>query len=214
MQSLIHRSLDSGNQCINSPTLAVFFPSVIANIISDLMSTGPLFRFLHFHPVEIKNLQIVFILPFFLLRYIRISSPQFWGLISIFGLGALAILMSIARIIALAVSATTTQVAVWTALECSIGIIVACCPALRVLLRRPGESVQESMGSQAEVLRARTERNEVVGFPLVDMTRIYKSVEFEIGSDRGSESGSQMRRNTLYNGRLENWQTAGGKGMI
>ena len=43
--------------------------------------------------------------------------------------------MSIARVIALALSAATTQVAVWTALECSIAIIITCFPTLRGLLR-------------------------------------------------------------------------------
>jgi hypothetical protein len=178
------------------------------------MSTLPQFRFVLSHPVAINDLQIVFILPFFLLRYLHISRRQFWGLISIFGLGALAILMSVARIIALAVSATTTQVAVWTALECSIGIIVACCPALRVLLRRAGESAPEPMDSLAFVPGPETERNEVDEFPQVDTSRIYKSVEFEIGSDRGSDFGSHMGRNALYNGRVESWETIGGKGMM
>ena len=44
---------------------------------------------------------------------------------------------TLARVVALALSATTTQVAVWTALECSIAIIVACCPALRGLFQSP-----------------------------------------------------------------------------
>jgi hypothetical protein len=53
--------------------------------------------------------------------------------------------MSIARVVALALSATTTQVAVWTALECSTAIIVACCPTLRGLFRSPESS--KSSGS-------------------------------------------------------------------
>jgi len=58
--------------------------------------------------------------------------------------------MSVARVVALAFSATTTQVAVWTALECSIAIIVACRPALRGLLRssESHESSNLSWGSR------------------------------------------------------------------
>lgn len=94
------------------------------------MSTSPL-----------NNLNyLVFILPFFLLRNLHISRRQLYGLISIFGLGGIAIIMSVARLIALAFSATTTQVAVWTALECAVGIAVACCPALRILFHRAGDT--------------------------------------------------------------------------
>ena len=58
-------------------------------------------------------------------------------------------MISVARVVALAFSATTPQVAVWTALECSIGIIVACCPVLRLLFRRPGGSeVNSSVESE------------------------------------------------------------------
>ena len=125
--------------------------------------------------------------------------------------------MSVARIIALAVSATTTQVAVWTALECSIGIIVACCPALRVLLRRPGDSARSQESNVSPHVsrgRAGTERNEVDEFPLVDTRgKIYKSVEFEIGSDRGSRMGSGMTAGNVYSGRVESWETMSGKGV-
>lgn len=44
--------------------------------------------------------------------------------------------MSVTRVIALAASTETGQVAVWTALECSTAIMVACCPVLRPLLNR------------------------------------------------------------------------------
>jgi len=123
-------SLSVANRCINSPNLAVFIPSVISNIAVDLMSTS-----------AFNNLNYpVFILPFFLLRNLHISRRQLYALISNFGLGGFAIIMYVARLIALAFSTTTTQVAVWTALECAVGIVVACCPPLRVLFRRAGDS--------------------------------------------------------------------------
>jgi hypothetical protein len=107
--------------------------------------------------------------------------------------------MSVARIIALAVSATTTQVAVWTACECSVGIIVACCPALRVLFRRPGESdFRPSSGSEIRRNRgvmssggvstsvSSRHRDE---FPLVHVGagEIVKTVDVEISSTREEE---------------------------
>ena len=40
--------------------------------------------------------------------------------------------------------ADTTHVGVWSVLEVGVGIIVACCPALRVLLRKAGDNGQLS----------------------------------------------------------------------
>lgn len=126
--------------------------------------------------------------------------------------------MSVARVVALAVSATTTQVAIWTALECCVGIMVACCPALRVLLRRPGDSELQgsSMGSHVRVTRNRnggTKTSVSVGprnasghqtdeFPLVQVggAQIFKSIEVEVSStiesdkSRQDEDGVNMRR--------------------
>ena len=79
-------------------------------------------------------------IPLFLLRKLHISQRQLWSLISIFSLGAIAVAMSIARVVALAFSASTTEVALLTSLECSIAIIVACCPTLRLIFRRSGEN--------------------------------------------------------------------------
>jgi hypothetical protein len=131
--------------------------------------------------------------------------------------------MSVARIVALAVSATTTAVAIWTALECSIGLIVACCPALRVLLRRPGdrstghhssaESVhvqQRPPGKQSRRLSKRVSGRETEGRMLVlgpHDRRIYKAVDFEIASDVASESSRQPMRggNRVSGTRVESW---------
>lgn len=124
---LMSRSLSTENLCINCAAYPVFFPSVMSNIFIDLMS--------NLSPFQKAN--SVFILPFFLIRKLQISTQQRWRLVGLFSLGGIAILCSISRLIALAVSAGTAQVAVWTALECSTAIVVACCPALRPLLRRP-----------------------------------------------------------------------------
>jgi hypothetical protein len=47
---------------------------------------------------------------------------------------------SIARTLAIAFMADIVHVGVWSVLEVGVGIIVACCPALRVLLRQAGDS--------------------------------------------------------------------------
>ena len=161
-----------------------------------------------YHP-PITSTNLVLILPFFLLRKLQISRRQLWGLVSLFGLGGIGILMSAARIVALAFSATTTQVAIWTALECSIGIIVACCPALRLLFRRPEDrspSVMFGDGSltsqnREPVSRGASELSSKpftlqekldkvsAEFRLVEASHgqyIFKSVDFEIMSERHS----------------------------
>lgn len=192
-----NRSLSTENQCLDSPSYAVFFPSVVLNIVADLMSTIFLY----------PSANLVFILPFFLLRKLQVSRRQLWGLISIFGLGGIAILMSVARIVALGFSASTAEIAIWTALECSIAIVVACCPALRLFFRRPEDrsrSVMYRRGSQhLELAKNRGESQQsskpltqpekadkVSGeFDLVEASNeqyIFKTVDFEIVSERHS----------------------------
>lgn len=58
------------------------------------------------------------------------------GVIFVFMLGFLAILSSICRVIAISISSNITTVVAWSAVECSFGVIVACVPALRVLILR------------------------------------------------------------------------------
>jgi hypothetical protein len=163
---------------------------------------------------------IVFILPFFLLRYLHISRRQFWGLVSIFSLGGIAITISIARVVVLAFSATITEVAVWTALECSVAIIVACCPALRLLFRRPPRSETDSSVEKENVHhrhgRGRNNVNpkrmdyesslyegSITDTELVAGANgrfIFKHVDFEIKSERGSKTAQTIKL------RSESWE--------
>jgi hypothetical protein len=201
--------------------------------VPQLSKLGSLFPFCYLQhrlrcaeylPIFIQ-LSLVFVLPFFLLKRLHmIPRAQLWGLISIFGLGGISIAMSVARIIALGISATTTSVAVWTALECSTGIMVACLPALRALLRRPGERSHINSTSRRESLRfpARTRecaneshesKNKTIDdgeqFPLVPVpagpNEIIKSVDFEIESERASQISRPMTRGRSVNQRLEAW---------
>jgi len=131
--------------------------------------------------------------------------------------------MSIARIIALAISATTTSVAVWTALECSTGIMVACCPALRSLFRRPEDSLVQpsSDGSLRSPARIRERaisamenrtgnKNEqdMDRYPMVEVTAgpnmIIKNVDFEIESERASQLSRPLEKR-IVNTRVEAW---------
>jgi hypothetical protein len=172
----------------------------------------------------------VFVLPFFLLKDLHITRTQLWGLISLFGLGGLAIIMSIARVVALAISATTSQVAIWTALECSVGILVACCPALRILFRRLRGGSQTST-TQTRSATLSNNRHSRWSLPVkvllptkllpshhrdgdVEMNemderilpphQIFKNVDFEIDSERASQNSRQKMKDN--NARVEAWE--------
>jgi hypothetical protein len=171
---------------------------------------------------------VVFVIPFFLLRKIDVTPRQLWGLIFLFSFGGIAILVSIARIVALVVSATTTQVALWTALECSIGIIVACCPSLFLLFRRRGppdlgtsaldgspsrdgthHSKNATKSNQEHSVRCDEDTEittESTDFELVEVSNgryIFKNVDFEILSETHSNRGQTARVRT------ENWEHLG-----
>jgi hypothetical protein len=92
----------------------------------------------------------VYLLPFFLLRKLRVPRRQRWGLFGIFALGAFTIGTSIARTIALAGIPNVVQVKIWTLFEGGVGIIVACSPALKAFFKRHGERIKDTApkGSQ------------------------------------------------------------------
>jgi hypothetical protein len=154
----------------------------------------------------------VFILPFFLIRNLNIPRQQWWRLVYIFSLGGISILMSITRVIALAASAETGQVAVWTALECSTAIMVACCPVLRPLLNRfegvrfvsgaanirMRQTNDKPSNASTESVRDidwREDGRDNVELLLFDcrIGQLPKNVEFEIRSERASQSFETTR---------------------
>ncbi|KAF3222096.1 hypothetical protein TWF106_005876 [Orbilia oligospora] len=93
----------------------------------------------------------LYLFPFVLLNSLRVHlpGPQFNGLLVLFGLGAACIGVTIGRFIVKGDEADIPTTAVWTAMEMAIGLIVVCCPALKILFpakwRKPG-SVQLQSG--------------------------------------------------------------------
>lgn len=165
----------------------MFYTFAITNIVCDVASTSTLFP---------RKLIVVFVLPFFLLREIKVSRRQFWGLCVVFALGGITIVTSIARTVAIAVVADTTQVVVWSILEGGVGIIVACCPALRVLLRKAGETFSsrsrghESLGTGISKRRSSRHVSDVEAdvdeYPLVkvgNQNEIIKQIDFQVRVD-------------------------------
>lgn len=108
-------SLDEAEICVASAKEPPFFLTVGSTIITDLL---------------------IFFLPFPLLQNIHLPRRKMVGVIVLFTLGSLTILAAICRVAVIARTANVTEVTAWTAVECSTGIIVACAPALRVLLIR------------------------------------------------------------------------------
>ncbi|RVD87261.1 uncharacterized protein DFL_001503 [Arthrobotrys flagrans] len=77
----------------------------------------------------------LYLFPFVLLNSLRahLPGPQFNGILVLFGLGAVYIGVTIGRFIANGDEANIPTIAVWTAMEMAVGLIVVCCPALKVL---------------------------------------------------------------------------------
>ncbi|KAK6342464.1 hypothetical protein TWF718_007867 [Orbilia javanica] len=76
----------------------------------------------------------IYLFPFVFVNSLRthLPRPQFNGILVLFGLGAICIGVTIGRFIANGDEADIPTIAVWTAMEMAIGLIVVCCPALKV----------------------------------------------------------------------------------
>lgn len=104
-------------------------------------------------------------------------------------------------------------------MECSIGIMVACCPALRVLIRRPDDIEMSrssalrnlsfvKRGRESDIsnwieIHGKDDLSKNTPFRLVAAENgryIIKNVDFEIASERASQSGRPI------NGRTESWE--------
>ncbi|KAK6519219.1 hypothetical protein TWF281_003055 [Arthrobotrys megalospora] len=111
-------SLNKEDICFSFATIPVFIISTACNILTDIA---------------------IFILPFPLLRNIKFQRrSQLIGLITIFTLGCFSMLASVVRVAVLADTATQTHVAVWSAVEVAVGIIIASLPSLRFLVWKNG----------------------------------------------------------------------------
>ncbi|KAA8912293.1 hypothetical protein FN846DRAFT_321919 [Sphaerosporella brunnea] len=76
----------------------------------------------------------IFVYPMPLLKIVP-QRRRTCGIGFLFALGILSIIATLARVTAIGISATAPVVAVWTSVECSTGVIIACCPALRMLFQ-------------------------------------------------------------------------------
>jgi len=109
-------SLNENNICTAFAAIPVFAVAASCNIITNLA---------------------IIILPLPLFRSLRIQQRiQIVGLAVIFTLGAIVILASVIRLIILSRSATVTEVAVWSSVECALGIVIISLPSIRILLRK------------------------------------------------------------------------------
>ncbi|KAF3210936.1 hypothetical protein TWF192_000037 [Orbilia oligospora] len=125
-------SLNKEDICFSFATIPVFIISTACNILTDIA---------------------IFILPFPLLRNIKFQRrSQLVGLVTIFTLGCFSMLASVVRVAVLADTATQTHIAVWSAVEVAIGIIIASLPSLRILIWKNGGliSVSSSSGSRGQ----------------------------------------------------------------
>ncbi|CCX31598.1 Similar to hypothetical protein AOL_s00080g416 [Arthrobotrys oligospora ATCC 24927]; acc. no. EGX48291 [Pyronema omphalodes CBS 100304] len=110
-------SLDADKLCVSSAQYSTFFISFGGHLCTDIA---------------------IFCYPFSLLKSIRRRLQHTrirWGIIFLFLLGFLAIISTCARVIAVSLDCTAPTVTLATTTECTINILIACCPTLRALLQ-------------------------------------------------------------------------------
>lgn len=112
--------------CYSSTAVKPFVVSVVTNLITDIA---------------------IFVIPFPLLPQLQLAGKQKLALCVTFSLGAITIIVCIARAVAIAVSGNIAQVAILTAFECSTAMVVASMPAMRVLLK---QTVRKASNSQSQ----------------------------------------------------------------
>ncbi|RDW63557.1 hypothetical protein BP6252_11102 [Coleophoma cylindrospora] len=105
--------------CSTFNSLAVFQIDWSTNITSDVM---------------------IFLLPFPLLRELRLKPRQIIGLAITFALGAITMAISIARFISVQATSLYNTLYVWSMAEMAVAIIVVSLPALSSLLTRRGQA--------------------------------------------------------------------------
>lgn len=132
--------------CITAYCIATLLISVILNLFwcTPLSKNWGLVKDSHdkcFHSIvpyvvpltfHISSDFVLYLLPFVLLKSLRTQLPQrqFIGVIGLIALGGIYILISVGRYIANAHRVKVPTLAVWTAVEMLLGLIIVCCPAL------------------------------------------------------------------------------------
>jgi len=98
----------------------------------------------------------IFILPFFLLRYLRLSRKQLGGLVATFLLGAITIFCSVVRLTVLQLDTFTENYApiyILYSAEANISLILVCIPLLKPLVRNKMGSMSVGGYSQGHYLQ-------------------------------------------------------------
>lgn len=109
---------------------ACLYVAAVADIVSDLISESSNVLY-----VRIDN-QVVMALGLRLLRKLRISIQEKLALAAIFSVGLIKITFAIIRVVKIGASATHVNpiwLALWSMIEASVAVVVACLPSFRVL---------------------------------------------------------------------------------
>lgn len=127
----------TGAHCYSSTSITPFIVSVLLNVVVDLL---------------------IFILPFPLLRHLKINRKQIWGLVATFSLGIITMIVIVIRAVISGLTGNIVQVAILTAVECFTSMVVVCLPALRPLLKTVGEKrrMKQRSASQAQFAKSGT----------------------------------------------------------
>lgn len=164
----LNAEIGAPDTCYSSTAVKPFVVSVVTNLITDIA---------------------IFIIPFPLLPQLQLAGKQKLALCVTFSLGAITIVVCIARAVAIAVSGNIAQVAILTAFECSTAMVVASMPAMRVLLKQTvrkasnSQSRSRSNGSPPGSAGSRTSEKKNSWFGLRTRTFAEKTTASEFSQD-------------------------------
>jgi hypothetical protein len=83
---------------------------------------------------------LVFVLPFPLLRHLHLNRNQIYGLLLTFALGLATIAVNLARFITIQIGNNWNAVFIWSMAEMAVAIMVVSLPALKTLIRRKNKA--------------------------------------------------------------------------
>ncbi|KAH6974972.1 archaeal flagellin N-terminal-like domain-containing protein [Ilyonectria sp. MPI-CAGE-AT-0026] len=139
---------------------------------------------------------LIFSIPFYLLRGLRISRRYMIGLVATFSLGIITLAASVVRFATMQAIHAWTNVYVLSMVEMVAAIVVVCLPALKSLLRR-GEPSTSKRGQSANTSRSRTYNNYGPGTTHIKLSSGRDAYAAGTRATTIEESGSEVELNDM-----------------
>ncbi|KAL7270266.1 hypothetical protein RUND412_007034, partial [Rhizina undulata] len=139
---------------------------------------------------------IIFFLPFFILSCLHLPLRKLLGLILIFSLGAITIAMAAARVITILLVNDVTSYAIWTSMEVNVGLIVACLPSIKPLLR---DTTPESTGQLQKTSAISLANAKNTNLSVPGRSRALKAEFLKMGSRESLTRSTELELEELKN---------------